>query len=239
MRPAPAWGEAWCGPRPAASGVTSTGMSAPGCLSAHDKCGASRAGLAEDVSDHRRANSPHNLHMASIRPSRRRTALVWFAGAAAGSVKAWASAPRLVQRGSWGTPPPSALPARRLTGLRVAAASGRTFDELSSQGLKTLVNIAHALAHHIVAIDRNLPLPGLLILDGLSANAGHEGFDQERIRDVYRLLSAAANKYGSSLQVTAVDNVLAQDLLHEFLNYVKLTLTQKDRLIRIPATDGT
>jgi hypothetical protein len=40
--------------------------------------------------------------------------------------------------------------------------SGRTFDELSSQGLKTLVNIAHALAHHTTAIDRNLPMPGLL-----------------------------------------------------------------------------
>jgi hypothetical protein len=47
-----------------------------------------------------------------------------------------------------------------------------------SQGLKKLVNIAHALAHHTVAIDRNLPMPGLLVLDGLSANGGHEGFDQ-------------------------------------------------------------
>lgn len=117
--------------------------------------------------------------------------------------------------------------------------SGRTFDELSSQGLKTLVNIAHALAHHTVAIDRDLPMPGLLILDGLSANAGHEGFDQERIRDVYRLLSEAANQYRSSLQVIAVDNVLAPDILNEFLDYVILTLTQTDRLIRIPAADTT
>jgi hypothetical protein len=116
--------------------------------------------------------------------------------------------------------------------------SGRTFDELSSQGLKTLVNIAHALAHHTVAIDRKLPLPGLLILDGLSANAGHEGFDQERVRDVYRLLKRVGDQYGSSLQVIAVDNLLAKDLLLEFLDYVVLTLTQADRLIRIPATDA-
>ena len=86
--------------------------------------------------------------------------------------------------------------------------SGRTFDELSSQGLKTLVNIAHALAHHTVAIDRSLPLPGLLILDSLSANAGSEGFDQARIRDVYRLLREVGADYRDSLQLVAVDNEL-------------------------------
>jgi hypothetical protein len=113
--------------------------------------------------------------------------------------------------------------------------SGRSFDELSSQGLKTLVNIAHALAHHTVAIDRSLPLPGLLILDGLSANAGHEGFDQERVRDVYKLLETVSNQYRSSLQIVAVDNLLARDLLLEFVNYAVLTLSQGDRLIRIPS----
>jgi hypothetical protein len=116
--------------------------------------------------------------------------------------------------------------------------SGRTFDELSSQGLKTLVNIAHALAHHTVPIDRNLPMPGLLILDGLSANAGHEGFDQERVHDVYRLLSTVANQYKGDLQVIAMDNVLARGILLEFVEYVILTLRQTDRLIRIPETSS-
>jgi hypothetical protein len=116
--------------------------------------------------------------------------------------------------------------------------SGRSFDELSSQGLKTLVNIAHALAHHTVAIDRNLPLPGLLILDGLSANSGHEGFDLARVRDVYRLLSRVTeqDQYGSTLQVVAVDNEPAGSILLEFAGRVVLTLTQEDRLIRIPRT---
>ncbi|MFG3702299.1 hypothetical protein ACGF5C_31090 [Micromonospora sp. NPDC047620] len=112
--------------------------------------------------------------------------------------------------------------------------AGRSFDELSSQGLKTLVNIAHALAHHTVAIDRNLPLPGLLILDGLSANSGHEGFDLDRVRDVYRLLSRVTDQYRGVLQVIAVDNELARNILLEFANRVVLTLTQDDRLIRIP-----
>ena len=113
--------------------------------------------------------------------------------------------------------------------------SGRTFDELSSQGLKTLVNIAHALAHHTVAIDRNLAMPGLLILDGLSANAGHEGFDQERVRDVYQLLSKVARRYQGALQVVAVDNYLSRNILLNYVDHVILTLTQADRLIRVRA----
>ena len=115
--------------------------------------------------------------------------------------------------------------------------SGRSFDELSSQGLKTLVNVAHALAHHTVAIDRNLPLPGLLILDGLSANSGHEGFDLARVRDAYRLLSRVTeqDQYRNALQVIAVDNELSRGILLEFADYVVDTLTQEDRLIRIPS----
>jgi hypothetical protein len=110
--------------------------------------------------------------------------------------------------------------------------SGRTFDRLSSQGLKTLVNVAHALAHHTVAIDRALPMPGLLILDGLSANVGSEGFDQERVNDMYRLLVREAEAYQGELQVVAVDNELPQRMFIELTNYVVLTLTQRDRLIR-------
>lgn len=110
--------------------------------------------------------------------------------------------------------------------------SGRTFDELSSQGLKTLVNVAHSLAHHTVAIDRNLPMPGLLILDGLSSNAGQEGYDRDRVRDVYFLLRDVALEYAEALQVIAVDNPFTRDLLLEMQEYLVLTLTQEDRLIR-------
>ncbi|MEV0733862.1 hypothetical protein [Polymorphospora sp. NPDC050346] len=114
--------------------------------------------------------------------------------------------------------------------------SGRSFDELSSQGLKTLVNIAHALAHHTVAIDRNLPLPGLLILDGISANSGQEGLSFDRIRDAYRLLSkvAADDSYRGALQIIAVDNELSREIIVELVERVALELTQEDRLIRTP-----
>lgn len=112
--------------------------------------------------------------------------------------------------------------------------SGRTFDELSSQGLKTLVNAAHALAHHTVAIDRGLPLPGLLVLDGLSANTGHEGFDGARIGDLYRLLATVSRDYEGLLQIIAVDNEVPPGVVADLEDNVVLTLSQNDRFIRTP-----
>ncbi|MER6412466.1 hypothetical protein [Streptomyces humidus] len=113
--------------------------------------------------------------------------------------------------------------------------SGRTFDELSSQGLKTLVNVAHSLAHHTVAIDNNLPMPGLLVLDGLSANAGRRGFDEDRIRDMYQLLMGVAEEYGDRLQIIAVDNDPPADLWDDLSSMEVLHLTQEDKLIRFPS----
>lgn len=99
-----------------------------------------------------------------------------------------------------------------------------------------MVNIAHALAHHTVAIDRDLPLPGLLILDGLSANSGQEGLSLDRVRDVYRLLSRVTqeDQYRDALQIVAVDNELASNIILELVHRVALPLTQQDRLIRVP-----
>ncbi len=107
--------------------------------------------------------------------------------------------------------------------------TGRPFDELSSQGLSVLVNVAHALAHHTVAIENGLPLPGLLILDGLSNNVGHEGFDLERRDDTYRLLIEEAAAY-AGLQIIVVDN----DVPDFALDAVVLVLSPEDRLIRSP-----
>ena len=110
--------------------------------------------------------------------------------------------------------------------------SERTFDELSSQGLKTLVNVAHALAHHTVAIDRDLPLPGLLVLDGLSANTGHGGLNQARVEDIYRLLISVSGLYGDSLQIIAVDNDIPRSIVDSVRGEIVLSLSQEDRLIR-------
>jgi hypothetical protein len=111
--------------------------------------------------------------------------------------------------------------------------AGRSFDELSSQGLQTLVNIAHALAHHTTAIDLNLPLPGLLVLDGISANSGSEGYDEARVRDVYELLLQVGKDYAGSLQIIAVDNQIPGRYLMGLAGTVTvMALSQEDRLIR-------
>lgn len=114
--------------------------------------------------------------------------------------------------------------------------STRTFDELSSQGLKTLVNVAHALAHHTVAIDRHLDMPGFLVLDGVSANSGKEGFEGDRIVDMYGLFEEIADEYGSQLQLIIVDNDLPQEVADRLASAIVLTLSQDDRLIGGAAT---
>lgn len=106
--------------------------------------------------------------------------------------------------------------------------TGRPFDELSSQGLTVLVNVAHALAHHTVSLDNDLPLPSLLVLDGLSNNVGHEGFDLDRRDDTYRLLMEEVATYNGRLQVIALDN----DVPEAALESVVETLRPDDRLVR-------
>lgn len=103
----------------------------------------------------------------------------------------------------------------------------RTFDKLSSQGLATLVNVAHALAHHTVSLDLGLPLPAFLVFDGLSSNIGHENFDADRVRDMYRLILEVCERYGDRLQVFVLDNVVEPMAMP----YLRLQLTPENRLI--------
>ena len=107
--------------------------------------------------------------------------------------------------------------------------SGRSFDSLSSQGLQVLVNVAYALALHTVAADRDLPLPGLLIIDGPSSNVGTEGYDAERLADMYALLSEISSVYGDRLQIIVVDNHIPPGNDER----VRLRLGEDDRLVRV------
>ena len=106
--------------------------------------------------------------------------------------------------------------------------AGRRFDTLSSQGLQVLVNVAHALAHHTVAIDRGLRMPGLLVLDGPSSNVGTEGYDAQRLVDVYDLLADVTAEYSQDLQIIVVDNAIPQ----RAEDWVQLRLAEDDRLVR-------
>ncbi|MGI8311787.1 hypothetical protein [Saccharopolyspora hattusasensis] len=86
---------------------------------------------------------------------------------------------------------------------------GRSFSELSSQGVEVLVNVAHALAHQRVALsDPSSHLPNLLVIDGVSSNVGHEGIDLVRLKNMYRELLNAATNHVDELQIIVVDNDL-------------------------------
>jgi hypothetical protein len=113
--------------------------------------------------------------------------------------------------------------------------SGRTFDSLSSQGLQVLVNVAYALALHTVAVDRNLPLPGLLVIDGPSSNVGTEGYDAARLADVYNLLSDVSRDYGDQLQILVVDNRVPPDTDE----WIRIRLGEDDRLVRFDSADAS
>jgi len=104
---------------------------------------------------------------------------------------------------------------------------GRHFDDWSSQGLTVLVNVAHALAHQRTAIDLGLPLPHILLIDGLTSNVGRKGADLERIRGVYDYLIELSDELGERLQVIVSDN----DIPTRAQPYRRLILSEEDRLI--------
>ena len=104
---------------------------------------------------------------------------------------------------------------------------GRAFAELSSPGLATLVNLAHALAHHLTAIEMHLKLPQILVVDGLSEHLGQEGLDPARLAAAYEVLIGLSEEH-PELQVILVDSEIPE----EAREFVRLELSEEDRLIR-------
>lgn len=107
---------------------------------------------------------------------------------------------------------------------------GRKFDDLSSQGLQVLVNVAHAVAHQRTAIDLGLPLPNILLIDGLTTNVGQEGSDLERVHNAYQCLMALADELGDTVQIIVADG----NIPLEAEKFVRLRLSEEDRLIPLP-----
>ena len=104
---------------------------------------------------------------------------------------------------------------------------GRPFAEVSSPGLATLINVSHALAHHLTSVELGLRLPQILVIDGLSEYLGQEGLDPERLKAIYDLL-IETSKTHRELQVIVVDNEVPE----EARPFVRLELSEEDRLIR-------
>ncbi len=106
---------------------------------------------------------------------------------------------------------------------------GRPFDQLQSPGFVTLVNVAHALAHQLTAIAYDLPLPNLLLMDGVSANLGDQGLDQERVDAVYDYLLELGQEHADRLQIIVADNNVPRNAASK----VRLRLSEEDKLIPV------
>lgn len=104
---------------------------------------------------------------------------------------------------------------------------GRRFGEIQSQGLKVMINVAHALAHQLTCIELDLPLPNFLIFDGLSSNLGYKGLDRDRIRTMYEFLIDIHNHYSDRLQLIVTDNSIP-DFAKGFERY---EFSPEDKLI--------
>lgn len=106
--------------------------------------------------------------------------------------------------------------------------NGRSFDNLSSLGLKVLVNIAHTLAHQeVAASDPQGKLPGILLIDGPTSNIGHEGTDRERVDSIYRYLIEVGERLGDRVQLIVADN----DVPDFAEPHVRVRFTDTNRLI--------
>ena len=109
--------------------------------------------------------------------------------------------------------------------------NGRSFSQLSSGGLKLLTNVAHAVAHHQTALNLDLRLPGLLMLDGIGKNVGHDEYDASRVEAVFRTLIELSEAHGDELQII----VSANDVPDFAEQYVAVSLSEEDRLIPLPS----
>lgn len=105
---------------------------------------------------------------------------------------------------------------------------GRPFMKLQSQGVEVLVNVAHVLAHQIVALtEASTNLPNLLVIDGISSNVGREGVDLTRLKNMYLTLQRAVAEHPKELQIILTDNDPPPiDGIH-----VALRLSDTDRLV--------
>jgi hypothetical protein len=103
----------------------------------------------------------------------------------------------------------------------------RSFDQILSLGLNVLVNVAHALAHHLTCIELDRPLPQILLIDGLTSHIGHEGLDQTRVEAVYRYLIELSETMGPELQLIVVDNSVPATARP----YIRLELGDTNRLV--------
>lgn len=83
-----------------------------------------------------------------------------------------------------------------------------TFWDTGSGGKKTLFNVCYALAIHAVALERQMPVPGVLIIDSPTKNIS-EDENPELVRSLYaEIYRLARGQDGRRLQFLLIDSDL-------------------------------
>jgi ribosomal protein S27AE len=108
--------------------------------------------------------------------------------------------------------------------------NGRKIGGLSA-GTRVLVNVAHSLGHHLAAPELDIPLPGILLIDGMTANIGEADYDAQRIDNIWTELISLSEDAAEDLQMIVAVN----DVPPRAESFVRLRLSPEDRLV--PAAD--
>ncbi|WFC42283.1 DUF3732 domain-containing protein [Pseudoxanthomonas sp. SE1] len=97
-----------------------------------------------------------------------------------------------------------------------------TFWDAGSGGKKTLFNVCYALAVHEVALERNLPVPNLLVIDSPTKNISDDE-NPELVESLYHQIYRLASMREGEIQFLLIDSDLvmpqdgALDFRHEHL----------------------
>jgi len=84
------------------------------------------------------------------------------------------------------------------------------FWDVGSGGKKTLFNVCYALAIHSVALQRNMPVPGILIIDSPTKNISDDE-NPELVQSLYaEIYRIARDQNGNLLQFLLIDSDLVE-----------------------------
>lgn len=85
-----------------------------------------------------------------------------------------------------------------------------TFWDLGSGGKKTLFNVCYALAIHVVALEQEMPVPSVLIIDSPTKNIS-EDENPDLVRSLYaEIYRFASGQDGNRLQFLLIDSELVE-----------------------------
>ncbi|MCU1418492.1 MAG: hypothetical protein JWP32_2666 [Schumannella sp.] len=98
-----------------------------------------------------------------------------------------------------------------------------------SGGMCVLINVAYMVALHRTALDQGLPVPGLLMIDGINQNLGKNEYDTTRYELIWQELIRLHDEYAEQLQIIVATNDTPGFVRER--NFVRLTLSEDDRLV--------